>query len=97
MDSSDQDYTRAIDDELLHYVMMYGPREELQAYYANPFLPLIASVWVDIFTIDDVILEKLRAWSEFPKSSEKRLETWFIQHQVYFGEDLYMNDVAIAG
>jgi len=44
VDSSDQDYTRAIDDELLHYVMMYGPREELQAYYANPFLPLIASV-----------------------------------------------------
>lgn len=60
------------------YIMMHGPIEKLQAYYADPFLPPMAPVGVDIFINDDVILEKLGAHSEFPKSNEKRFVAWFM-------------------
>lgn len=58
--------------------MMYGPTKELHTYYLDLFLPRTAQVQVDIFRNDDAILEKLGAWSEFPKSNEKSLKTWFM-------------------
>jgi len=54
--------------------MMIGYMEELQAHYMNLLLPPTASVWMDIFHNDDVILKKLGAWSEFPKFIEKDLQ-----------------------
>lgn len=78
VDSSDQDSTKDIFDEQLQCGMMNGLMEELQGYYANPFLPPTTLVQVDIFQNDDSILEKLGTRSEFPKSSKKRLAAWFI-------------------
>jgi len=77
--------------------MMHGPTKELHAYYVDPFLTPTVLIQVDIFKIDDIILEKLGARSEFPKSNEKRFTTWFMQYQTYFGKDIWMNDVYIIG
>lgn len=78
VDSSSQGYIRNIMDEWLHCTMMHDTIKELYGSYAYPFLPPMLSVQVDILQTDDAILEKLGAWNELPKSSEKRIATWFL-------------------
>jgi len=52
---------------------------------------------VGILWNDDAIFEKLEERSKFPKSNDKRLVAWFLQHQAYFREKICKDDEDIIG